>query len=96
MLTGSEQNRAAVPFPRAPAPVARTGEPAFEVRLAQPVQADGGGFNRPTSDAMVAVFVDELTPLAVSAEISAASELPGDLGPTWVTCHEPRPPVEAT
>jgi hypothetical protein len=47
-------------------------------------------------DAMVAVFVDELTPLAVPAEISAASARPGDVGPAWVTSHERRPPEEST
>ena len=51
-------------------------------------QARGGfgdGFSRPMIETMVGIFVDELPPLAIQAEISGSTAFPSDLGPAWVS-----------
>ena len=44
-----------------------------------------GGFSRPMIETMVGIFVDELPPLAIQAEISGSTAFPSDLGPAWVS-----------
>jgi hypothetical protein len=51
-------------------------------------QARGGygdGFSRPMIETMVGIFVAELTPLAIQAEISGSTAFPSDLGPAWAS-----------
>jgi hypothetical protein len=36
-------------------------------------------------ETMVGIFVDELPPLAIQAEISGSTAFPSDLGPAWAS-----------
>ena len=56
--------------------------------LALFLDTDGEGFSRPMIEAMASIFVDELTPLALQAEISGSSAFPQDLGPAWASSVE--------
>lgn len=49
---------------------------------------DGSGFSRAMIDTMVRILVEELTPVAVPVEISAAPFFTGDWDATWRSSEE--------
>lgn len=54
------------------------------------LDTDGSGFGRAMVDTMVGVFMEELAPLDVHADISAASAFPREIGPAWKSSAERR------
>ncbi len=54
------------------------------------LDTDDNGFSRAMIDTMVDVFVEELTPLAVRADIVTAPPLPDEIPPAWLSSDERR------
>lgn len=54
------------------------------------LDTDCSGSSRAMVETMVGIFVEELAPLAVHADISAAPASPGDIGPAWMSRDERR------
>ncbi|HET6967425.1 MAG TPA: hypothetical protein VFI44_04060, partial [Ornithinibacter sp.] len=72
-------------------PVEWMGGPAVHGgALVMFLDTDDKGFSRAMIDTMAGIFVEELTPLAVQADISAAPASTGDLGPPWMSSDERR------
>jgi hypothetical protein len=54
------------------------------------LDTDGFGFSPAMIDTMVRIFVEELAPLGVQADISASPAFADNLGPAWMSNDERR------
>jgi hypothetical protein len=56
--------------------------------VAMYLDTDGDGFTKPMIEAMANIFVEELVPLGVYAEVSVSPAHAEDMGPAWMSSTE--------
>jgi len=64
------------------------GPAVHDGALLMALDTDGFGFNPAMIEAMTRIFADELEPIAVSLELSAASNIPTEILPAWRSSAE--------